>query len=74
MLEYLMLDSLTEAQEACFVEMGFLAHGESTFGSKVGYSCDKLLSVARTYATDPEKFLCVAVDGGVCVVFQCRTM
>ncbi len=67
MLEYLMLDSLTEAQEACFVEMGFLAHGESTFGSKVGYSGDKLLSVARTYATDPEKFLCVAVDAGRCV-------
>ena len=40
MLEYLMLDGLTEAQEACFVEMGFLAHAESTFGSKVGYSGD----------------------------------
>lgn len=67
MLEYLILDSLTEAQEADFVEMGFLAHAESTFRSKVSYSEEKLLSVARTYATDPEKFLCIAVDAGKCV-------
>ena len=58
------MDSLSSQFEGDFVEMGRLAHLESGFADKIEYDPERLLSVARNYARDDNKFLVVAVDGG----------